>query len=102
MFNTTYALRPSLIILFGALTGVLAISPVAAAERSLFFEETAEAFWDVPYQCASGDIVQGTMLVRGTRDFETPDTDDPNPTARLQFLAICPDARRSAGAASSR
>jgi hypothetical protein len=30
-------------------------------------------------------------LVESTRDFESPDTEDPDPTARLQFLAVCPD-----------
>jgi len=76
-----------------ALTAVLAItvSAPAQAERSLFFEETAEAFWAVPHQCADGSIVQATLLVRSTRDFEAPDTEDPDPTARVQFLAVCPD-----------
>jgi hypothetical protein len=27
---------------------------------------------------------------RGARDFNAPDTDDPDPTARVQFLAVCP------------
>ena len=26
-----------------------------------------------------------------TRDFEAPGTEDPDPTARVQFLAVCPD-----------
>jgi hypothetical protein len=30
-------------------------------------------------------------LVRSTRDFEAPDTEDPEPTARVQFLAVCQD-----------
>jgi len=29
--------------------------------------------------------------VRSTRDFDAPDTEDPDPTARVQFLAVCPD-----------
>jgi hypothetical protein len=45
----------------------------------------------VPHQCADGSIVQATLLVQPTRDFESPDTEDPDPTARLQFLAVCPD-----------
>ena len=61
-----------------------------AAARELFFEETAEAFWAVPHQCADGSTVQGTLLVSSTRDFNAPDTDDPDPTARVQFLAVCP------------
>jgi len=74
-------------------TGLLtiAISTPANAERSLFFEETAEAFWAVPHACADGSIVSGTLLVRSTRDFEAPDTEDDDPTARVQFLAVCPD-----------
>src|ERR671919_3270172 len=49
------------------------------------------AFWAVPHQCADGSIVQGTLLVKPTRDFESPDTEDPDPTTRVQFLAVCPD-----------
>jgi hypothetical protein len=76
------------------LTGVisaLTFSTSASAERSLFFEESASAFWAVPHECADGSIVQGTLLVLPTRDFESPDTEDPDPTARVQFLAVCPD-----------
>ena len=69
----------------------LAISTPASAERSLFFEETAEAFWAVPHTCADGSVVSGTLLVRSTRDFEAPETEDADPTARVQFLAVCPD-----------
>jgi hypothetical protein len=36
----------------------------ATAERELFFEETAEAFWAVPHQCADGSTVDATLLVR--------------------------------------
>ncbi len=59
--------------------------------RTLFFEETASAFWSVPYGCADGSVVQGTLLVQSTRDYEAPDTEDPDPTTRVQFLAVCPD-----------
>jgi hypothetical protein len=75
-----------------ALAAVLGFSAFAsAAEKSLFFEETAAAFWAVPHQCADGSIVQATLLVQSTRDFESPDREDPEPTARVQFLAVCPD-----------
>jgi hypothetical protein len=74
-----------------ALTAAVAFSTTASAVRELFFEETASAFWAVPHQCADGSTVQGTLLVQPTRDFESPDTEDPDPTARLQFLAVCPD-----------
>jgi hypothetical protein len=67
------------------------LSAPVQAERSRFFEETAEAFWAVPHACADGSTVQATLLVRSTRDFESPDADDPDPTARVQFLAVCPD-----------
>jgi hypothetical protein len=63
----------------------------AGAERSYFFEETAQAFWAVPHTCADGSIVQATLLVRSTRDFEAPDREDANPTARVQYQAVCPD-----------
>jgi hypothetical protein len=64
---------------------------VSAADRFRFFEEIAEAFWAVPHECADGSTVQATLLVRSTRDFESPETEDPDPTARVQFLAVCPD-----------
>jgi hypothetical protein len=78
-------------ILVGVLAALLALSQSALATKSLFFEETASAFWAVPYQCADGTTVQGTLLVESTRDFQSPDTEDPDPTVRVQFLAVCPD-----------
>jgi hypothetical protein len=65
-------------------------STSASAQQELFFEETAGAFWQVPHRCADGAIVQATLLVQSTRDFNAPDRDDPDPTARVQFLASCP------------
>ena len=84
--------RRGLVVTFTSVTAVLAIPPVAsiAAEKFRFFEETAEAFWEVPHECADGSTVPATLLVRSTRDFESPDTEDPDPTARVQFLAVCP------------
>jgi hypothetical protein len=78
-----------------ALVGVLAIAPAvpAHAERALFFKETASAFWAPSHTCADGSTVVGTLLVQTTRAFVSPDTDDPAPTARVQFLAVCPDGR---------
>src|ERR1044072_1945766 len=74
-----------------AVLAALALSAAASATRSLFFEETASAFWAVPYECADGSVVQGTLLVQTTRDFESRETEDPDPAARVQFLAVCPD-----------
>ena len=62
-------------VAFGAM---LAASTPAAAQKSLF-EETAEAFWAVPHDCADGSTVEATLLVRSTRDFESPDTEDQTP-----------------------
>jgi hypothetical protein len=62
----------------------------SGAERSYFFEETAQAFWAVPHACADGSTVQASLLVSITRDFESPETEDANPTARLQYQAVCP------------
>jgi hypothetical protein len=90
MFETTSA-RARWVVALAALTAALAFSTAASAERSLFFEESASAFWAVPHACADGSTVQGTLLVFSTRDFESPDTEDPDPTARVQFLAVCPD-----------
>lgn len=89
--KTTTARRRKLVIAFAALLATLAFSTSASADHSLFFEETAEAFWAVPHQCADGSTVTATLLVRSTRDFNAPDTDDPDPTTRVQYLAVCPD-----------
>ena len=89
---TTSSARPRrrYVLSLLAVAGVLALPAVASAEQSYFFEETAEANWSVPHQCADGSTVQGRLLVRSTRDFESPDTEDAYPTARVQFLAVCP------------
>src|SRR5262245_27884585 len=83
--------RRGVAVVAGVAAG-LTISPgtPAHAGRDLFFEATAAAFWEVPHQCGDGTTVPGTLLVQTTRDFEAPDTEDPDPTARLQFQAICP------------
>jgi hypothetical protein len=75
----TRAPRARLRFVVGALaavTAVLTFASAASAVRSLFFEETAQAFWTVPHQCADGSTVEGTLLVSSTRDFESPDTED--------------------------
>jgi hypothetical protein len=79
--------------LTAAFAGLAFTAPASAATRttSVFFEETAEAFWSVPHTCADGAVVEGTLLVRSTRDYQSPDTADPEPTARVQYLAVCPD-----------
>jgi hypothetical protein len=89
--KTTASWRRKVVVGVAALLAALASSTSASADRSLFFEETAEAFWAVPHQCADGSTVTATLLVRSTRDFNAPDTDDPDPTARVQYLAVCPD-----------
>jgi hypothetical protein len=91
MFATTSLRRRWVVVALAALTAGLVFSASASGERSLFFEETASALWAVPYECADGSTVQGTLLVLRTRDFESPDTEDANPTVRVQFLAVCPD-----------
>ena len=98
MFDTRTARRWFTVALAG-LIGALALATTASAERSLFFEETASAFWAVPFECADGTVVQGTLLVLSTRDFESPDTEDAEPTARVQFQAVCPDGRSFSWAA---
>ena len=91
MLETTSVRRRWIVVAVGSLTAALAFSTAASAERSLVFEETASAFWAVPHGCADGSTVQGTLLVLSTRDFESPETEDAEPTARVQFLAVCPD-----------
>jgi hypothetical protein len=91
MLERTSARRRQAAVALAALTAALAFTTSASADRTLFFEESASAFWAVPHECADGTIVQGTLLVLSTRDFEAPDTEDPEPTARVQFQAVCPD-----------
>ena len=91
MFKATsarpWAVIPAAVVI--AVAGIWASAPAHAA--SLFFEETASAFWEVPHSCSSATTVPGTLLVQSTRDFESPDREDPEPTVRVQFLAVCPD-----------
>ena len=91
MLEGTSARRRQAVVVLAALVGALTLTTSASAERTLFFEESASAFWAVPFTCADGTVVQGTLLVLSTRDFEAPDAEDPEPTARVQFLAVCPD-----------
>jgi hypothetical protein len=90
--HTTSA-RRWLVVVLTALAAAMTVwtSAPAHAAKSAFFEETAQAFWAVPYTCADGSVVEGTLLVESTRDFSSPDKEDQNPTARVQFLAVCPD-----------
>jgi hypothetical protein len=91
MFKGTCAWRRLAVVAFASITAVMTFAASASAERTLFFEETASAFWAVPHECADGTVVQGTLLVESTRDFEAPETEDAEPTVRVQFLAVCPD-----------
>jgi len=93
MFDGTSKRRRWVVVPLATVAAVLAISTstATAAEKFRFFEETAEAFWAVPHTCTDGSTVQATLLVRSTRDFESPDTEDSDPTVRVQFLAVCPD-----------
>jgi len=91
MFDAASVCRRSVLTGLTAVAAVLLLATSAYATRSLFFEETAAAFWAPAHTCADGSVVQGTLLVQTTRDFEAPDTEDAEPTARLQFLAVCPD-----------
>jgi hypothetical protein len=93
MFTMSSGRRRWVAVPLAAVAAAVAISPatMSAADRFRFFEETAEAFWAVPHECADGSTTQATLLVRSTRDVESPETEDPDPTARVQFLAVCPD-----------
>lgn len=91
MLRNTSARRRWAVAALASALGALAFTTPASADRTLFFEESASAFWAVPFTCADGTVVQGTLLVLSTRDFEAPDTEDAEPTARVQFQAVCPD-----------
>src|SRR5688572_9132539 len=91
MLNRRNARRRCGIGSLPVLGAILVLATSASAKSdTFFFEETAEAFWAVPHECADGSTVQATLLVRSTRDFDAPDTEDSDPTARVQFLAVCP------------
>jgi hypothetical protein len=91
MFDSASARRRWVVAALSALTAVLAFATSPSAETTLLFEESASAFWTVPHECADGAIVAGTLLVLSTRDFESPATEDSEPTVRVQFQAVCPD-----------
>jgi hypothetical protein len=93
MMRRTSGLRRGVVVPLTAALAVLALPSAASAavERTVFFEETAQAFWQAPHTCADGTTVQGTFLVAPTRDFESPETEDAEPTVRLQYLAVCAD-----------
>jgi hypothetical protein len=91
MTRATHARLRFVVGALAAVTAVFTFASAASAVRPLFFEETAQAFWAVPHQCADGSTVEATLLVSSTRDFESPDTEDTDPTVRVQFLAVCPD-----------
>jgi hypothetical protein len=89
--TTPKLIRIALLIVTFAVGALSVSSPSSAATKSRFFEETAQAFWTVPHECSDGSTVPATLLVESTRDFFSPDTEDQNPTARVQYLAVCPD-----------
>ena len=82
-----------LVTIAAVVATIVSASSATATSKSFFFEETAAAFWTAPHQCADGSTVPATLLVQTTRDFESPETEDPDPTARVQFLAVCPTVR---------
>ena len=93
MFDKPSGRRRGVVVaaLTAAFAGLVLPAPAsAAAETTVFFEQTTEAFWAVPHTCPDGTIVQATLLVRSTLDYESPDTEDTDPTARVQYLAVCP------------
>jgi hypothetical protein len=91
MITATPGRRRLVVVLLATAATILAAPASASAAPTQFFEQTAEAFWGVPHECEDGSTVPGTLLVRTTRDFEAPATEDDDPTARVQFLAVCPD-----------
>lgn len=75
-----------------AAVALLALPALAAAAPANYsFEETAQAAWSVDHQCSDGSVVQAQLRVVATRDFASPDTEDADPTARVQYAALCPD-----------
>lgn len=75
----------------GIVLATFTASP-ASAKQARYFEETAQAFWEVPYVCSDGSTVPATLLVESTRDFFSPAKEDLDPTVRVQYLAVCADS----------
>ena len=93
MSITARQLHIVFLIVTATLFAIALSATPAAAARTGYFEETAQAFWEVPHECSDGSTVPATLLVETTRDFFAPDTEDQDPTARVQYLAVCPDGR---------
>jgi hypothetical protein len=93
MLTSSSRRRQLLTVALATVAALVAVGAPASADsdKFRFFEETAEAFWAVPHECADGSTVTATLLVRTTRDFEYPDREDPEPTALVQYQAVCPD-----------
>jgi hypothetical protein len=92
--NATLKKLQLVLLMVTTTLGTLVLSTTtssAAAPKSRFFEETAQAFWEVPHRCSDGSTVPATLLVKSTRDYSAPDTEDLDPTVRVQYLAVCPD-----------
>jgi len=94
MLDTTSGrLRGAVIVSVVGLLGSLAFatSASAQAETSVFFEEQAQANWAVQHECDGGTVIEARLLVESTRDFETPETEDADPTVRVQYAGVCPE-----------
>jgi hypothetical protein len=44
----------------------------------------------VQHVCDDGTVIDARLLVESTRDFETPETEDADPTVRVQYAGNCP------------
>lgn len=93
MFNTTSGRRRSLAATsLVALVAPVAFASTASAEAEIefSFEEVAEADLTVPHRCDDGSIVDGRLVIRTNRFYESPATEDPTPTlSLLSFQAVC-------------
>ena len=89
--------RRGWIVSVGVLTALLAMTTSASAQRSLFFEETAAAFWAVPHECADGSIVEGTLLVRARATSNRPIPRTRTPRPGCSFWPSVLTASHSAG-----
>jgi len=65
---------------------VLAIpAAVSAAKPIRFFEETAEAFWEVPFACADGATATGQVTFDGALIADGPSN---HPTRPAPFIRV--------------
>jgi hypothetical protein len=93
MFDMASGRLPGAVVisLAGLVGALVATSASAEGDTSLFLEEQAQANWAVQHVCDDGTVIEARLLVESTSDFETPETEDADPTVSVQYAGVCPE-----------